>query len=536
MAAILPDSAVAIAPGDETLVVTMADDGDARYLLPDGAPVSDVVARLGTHLGAVPGRAAASERTFYDTFDGRLHARGLILVHEDGELRLTGRGRSVAAPVGERPERLGAAGLPAGPLRDALAPVVEVRALVPTATIRIRSRPLLVLDDEGKTVVRLAAETVSLLAGGRARRVLAPRLEVHGVRGYDSARARACAAVEGELGLQPAALTLQEEAVIAAGGRPEGTSLPLSDLALDARDRADAAAATVLAHLLATIELNLPGTLADVDPEFLHDFRVAVRRTRSVQRQLQRVFPPEPLAAARRDFRWLQQITGPSRDLDVGLLDFDAIAARLPAAHAAELEPLRGVLAERRTRERARMVRTLRGARARRVLAGWSALVGGLADAPEDDRPDAARPIADVAGERILRVHRQMVRLGSAIDDDSPPTALHDLRKRGKELRYLLELFGSAFPAEHTRPLVKSLKALQDTLGRFQDREVQAGLFAELAEEAAGREGGHAALLAAGMLIGELGHEQVEARAEFADRFAAFAAKRRRRAVREAFG
>ena len=67
-----------------------------------------------------------------------------------------------------------------------------------------------------------------------------------------------------------------------------------------------------------------------------------------------------------------------------------------------------------------------------------------------------------------------MVRDGSAIDDDSPAEDLHDLRKKGKELRYLLEFFAALFPADTVKPMVKTLKALQDTLGRFQDREVQA--------------------------------------------------------------
>ena len=38
-----------------------------------------------------------------------------------------------------------------------------------------------------------------------------------------------------------------------------------------------------------------------------------------------------------------------------------------------------------------------------------------------------------------------MVGDGDRITDDSPDEDLHELRKRGKELRYLLELFGSLF-------------------------------------------------------------------------------------------
>jgi CHAD domain-containing protein len=84
-------------------------------------------------------------------------------------------------------------------------------------------------------------------------------------------------------------------------------------------------------------------------------------------------------------------------------------------------------------------------------------------------------------------------------------------------------------------PLVDSLKALQDTLGRFQDREVQAALLHALSDELAQREGGGGALMAMGVLAERLDEDRARARAEFAERFAAFAGRRRRAAVREAF-
>ena len=68
-----------------------------------------------------------------------------------------------------------------------------------------------------------------------------------------------------------------------------------------------------------------------------------------------------------------------------------------------------------------------------------------------------------------------MVKMGKAIDDDSPAEDLHELRKVGKELRYLLEFFVEPLPAPRsTKPFIKTLKGLQDQLGRFQDHEVQA--------------------------------------------------------------
>ena len=76
-----------------------------------------------------------------------------------------------------------------------------------------------------------------------------------------------------------------------------------------------------------------------------------------------------------------------------------------------------------------------------------------------------------------------MVKLGRAIDDDSPAEDLHELRKVGKELRYLLEFFTSLYPADVVKPFIKTLKGLQDQLGRFQDREVQATALRRLAPD-----------------------------------------------------
>ena len=106
-------------------------------------------------------------------------------------------------------------------------------------------------------------------------------------------------------------------------------------------------------------------------------------------------------------------------------------------------------------------------------MEAWRALAPTPPADDTEDRPRAALPIEAVAADRIRKVYRRMIRDGDGIDDDSPDEDLHELRKRGKELRYLLELFGSLFPDDVVKPTVKALKDLQDVLGHFQDRSVQ---------------------------------------------------------------
>ena len=128
-----------------------------------------------------------------------------------------------------------------------------------------------------------------------------------------------------------------------------------------------------------------------------------------------------------------------------------------------------------------------------------------------------------------------MVRDGDRIDDDSPDEDLHELRKRGKELRYLLELFGSLFPDDVVKPTVRALKDLQDVLGRFQDRSVQTSALRADAEELAKQPGGPDAVLAAGLVISTLEADQRDARAHFAERFAAFSTPSERKLVNHTF-
>jgi CHAD domain-containing protein len=128
-----------------------------------------------------------------------------------------------------------------------------------------------------------------------------------------------------------------------------------------------------------------------------------------------------------------------------------------------------------------------------------------------------------------------MVRDGSEIGEDSPPEALHELRKRGKELRYLLEMFGGLFDPDVVKPMVKTLKRLQDVLGAFQDTAVQSELLRGLRDELAAEPGGPAALIALGAVLDALAAAQQDARDHFAGSFRTFAAAEQRALVRDTF-
>jgi CHAD domain-containing protein len=308
------------------------------------------------------------------------------------------------------------------------------------------------------------------------------------------------------------------------------------DVPLAYDQRADAAAAAVLRRLLTVITDNIEGSISGEDDEYLHQLRIAVRRSRTVQRQLAGVFEPRELPGFRSELRWLQQATGQARDLDVYVHGLDSLRDLLPREIRADLAPLAPVLVHSRLAARAEMTRALMSVRTTDLLEDWDRLLESLVELPVEGRPSARRPIGELAGERIRKVYKRIVRMGRAIDESSSAADYHDLRKKGKELRYLLELFGVRLFGEDTvGPMVKTLKAFQDVLGRHQDREVQMAMLRGTADEVATLRGGAAACMAMGVLVDRLQADERAARAEFGERFAELASAEQRALVSRTF-
>lgn len=475
------------------------------------------------------GPVRTTDRTLLDTFDGRLRRRDLTLWRSATGAKNTLHLEGFAAPLAlsaaaATKAALSGADLPDGAAAREIRTVIGERALLAQVRVRCRQVPLRLCDGEDKTVVRLVLEEPVVVARPRRPAALDRRLHVEAVLGYPRDRERVLAALRRRLA--PAERPVADEAVVAAGRPLRGVTSDV-EVRLDGAMPAEQATSLICRRLADVVDANLAGVLDDTDPEFLHDLRVAVRRTRSVLKEMTAVLLPAPLATARADLRWIQEITGPTRDLDVLLLSWPEMASPVPVGMRADLEPLVELLHQRRLAAWSAMRAQLRSRRFAQAWARWRATLeeGGFAG------PAAGRPIGDLAGRRIVSVYDAMLRMGSAIDDGSPPEALHDLRKRGKELRYLLELFGSVWAPGQVKPLVSALKALQDELGHFQDDEIQARELRGLGPPLAATPGGTDSLIALGFVLEGLSVRQRQARDDFTRRFADFASPATRQAV-----
>jgi CHAD domain-containing protein/tetratricopeptide (TPR) repeat protein len=275
---------------------------------------------------------------------------------------------------------------------------------------------------------------------------------------------------------------------------------------------AETAARRVFGVLLDTIVAEEEGVRRQLDPEHLHDLRVGVRRTRALLAEARKVLPAKLRRTFRDEFAWLGKLTGPARDLDVHLEQL----SELPAERNRSLEPLIESLRADRGAEQRRLLSGLDSDRYRRLVDEWRAFVErGTPDEPLPEK--AARPIELLAAKRIRRAHRAVLEQGAKIGRRGSAKKMHRLRIRCKKLRYLLEFFRELYDDDDMRPLIRSLKRLQDCLGEFNDVQVQRATLRRFAKRTAGD--AHAEIE---RMIQELGPREETAREQFGSRFAEF--------------
>ena len=512
-----------------------------EFLLSGTHAASGVLSALKSEfkLEADPQRTVSN--IYHDTFDWRLYLAGTCMRKEsEGKDRrlvwsnLDGsRPRETLRLSGQMPRFSG--DFPPGLTREGLTPLLEMRALLPQVEVKSRVRMLRLLDEEEKTVLRLSLEEGECRQPGKAEYLsLVGRIRLLPVRGYIKPLQRVVRFLTKDLELEVVPDGMLEAALEALGRRPADYSSKLN-FHFSPDMPAGMATREIHLHLLNVMTVNIPGTREDLDSEFLHDLRVAVRRTRSALTQIKGVFPPEDVERFKSGFAWLGQITGPTRDMDVYLLGYEEYRDSLQEQFRGDLDPLHDFLIAHQKSAHQELVKKLNSPHFHKLLKDWrSFLETPVNDAT--DTPNAERPLQEVANRRIYRIYKRVLEEGLAIQEGSPHEALHELRKNCKKLRYLIEFFRSAYADEDVIPLIKAIKILLDNLGNFQDLEVQAFKLREFAHQMV-EEGEVPAdtLLAMGMLVDGLLRRQQKVRTEFAARFAVFAGEENQATFRRLF-
>lgn len=498
-----------------------------------GGATPGVIAAL-VEFGFELDEARRTTTTLLDTPDGRLHRAGLRLeLREDGlrELVLTRPSQGALRTPVDGTVRM-VDDLPDGPLHDLLAPIVDVRALLPVLRLSATRRSGRWRDDEGRELATVELAQRIRLLHPRGRGAPATTIELTPL----TKRGRAGRTLLDGLGLERSATDTIAQCAAAAGVVAEGLVAP-SAVALDPDMPSIDGFRAVLADLAGAITTNWQGTLDQTDTEFLHDLRIALRRTRTVLGEARGVIPPAARDPARDGFAWLARLTGPARDLDVYVMEWPRYTDPLGPDAAPALRPVLDLLEQRRRAAHTELEQALGSPRARALLDGWAAWLdedpGRRAEDRDGDGPDghAGRPLGRLVARRIDRAHRTVVDNGRLITPASPPEQLHELRKDAKRLRYLLECFGGLLADGPRERFVKRLRSLQDNLGAHQDAEVHEHLLRDIARELHAAGVGPDTMVAIGQLTERLDQQRLAARDEFATRFAGFDTTATRRAL-----
>lgn len=459
----------------------------------------------------------AAKKIYYDSFDWRLYLADIVCTVVQGA-----RTQRFSLAVLQTGALLAEANIPLVPvfaneiadtnIQRILAPVLEMRALLPVLTQDLTCYEWNILDKRQKIVSRLRVEAFETQTVVR----LLP------LRGYAKALSKWSEALQKEFDLQAVSPQLYSDALRQQYERTGHYSYKLN-YRIAASMRADVASKQILSQLADVIKNNEHGVIANIDSEFLHDFRVAIRKTRSALGQLKGIFPKSAVQEFRDYFSWLGQLTGPCRDLDVYLLNFADYKNSLSAAMRDDLNPLYDFLIDKHRQVQRELSEHLQSPRYKKGLVDWERFLRQTTSENDaGETPSGAMPIKDFAAHRIWRVYRRVLREGCAIDENSPPEDLHELRKTCKKLRYLMEFFQNLFPTETIALLIRTLKTFQEVLGNFQDYQVQEEHLKHFGEEMRSAGVSVATFLAMGVLIQHLDDLRCEARADFAERFADF--------------
>jgi CHAD domain-containing protein len=429
---------------------------DPAFQLPD-------LAVAGGPLRVSPGEAERFVSIYHDSEDLRLARWGASLRYRASEGWTVKLPVSTDGPVTVREEHA----FQGGPARAPADAIDLVRALVrgaavgPVARLRtVRRRTRVVRGVDERTVAEITDDEVSVLEG---RRTVQRFREVEAELSEDA-----------ETSVMESLL----DALVAGGARMRD---PLPKVVRALGDRATAPPDVVVPEVgpSSTVEQVVRRTLAvstvrllthdavvrvGIDPEGVHQTRVATRRLRSDLRTFRPLLDRDWHDAVRAELGWLGGELGSVRDLDVLGERLRRHALLLPDDDATNVATVLDRLRVRRDAARLELLSAMRTAR-------YVALLDALVDAAAAPRvvPEmVGSGAADAMGAVMKGPWKHLQRWCDSLGPQSTDAELHEARIRAKRVRYAAEALVPVF-GKPARRFARRAEALQQVLGSHQD-------------------------------------------------------------------
>jgi CHAD domain-containing protein len=452
--------------------------------------------------------------TFYDTFDWRIYHAGLVLFSTGKifSLRLI-ESEIVIAKCGYQKRPIFIWDFAQNEVKKHLESVIGIRALMLKCTAEFSQEDGYILNNDQKTVCKIFIRKI-IPSKKLQSEIQYHTLTMIPLKGYHTdlrkIRSKLNPFVIDSNIPDPLFSILQLNNII-----PEEYATKIS-IKLKRDLPAQTAMKSILKIFLHTIRCNEQGIIEDIDIEFLHDFRVAIRRTRAALSLLQEVFPSAITKKFKKDFSFIGKKSNILRDLDVYLLNEKIYKNTIPDQFKKPLSFLFDQLRDERKNAHQDFVDLLNSQRYKNIINGWQKFLD-FETIDNDTTPRKAKhPIILLAKPIILNQLKMILKLGSEINDETEDKKVHILRLECKKLRYLLEFFSSLFPKNRVVKFIDHLKILQDNLGKFNDYSIQQEFLQKYLRQLSLTNIKNRQLIAAlGALIGVLYDRQLKTRQEF---------------------
>jgi CHAD domain-containing protein len=455
---------------------------------------------------------------YFDTFDWRLYRQGYHLYLFNQILYLYQFSKGIFEEKEDfRSPFTETLILKDGNILRKISRIIDVRVLLCMASIRIMNQSFRILNKDDKTIVRIQLEQSKIKDKTRYK-YLSSFLEIKPIRGYAHQ-------VPGILKKLPSGDLIACKDDLLKRGLATLDRIPIDysskiDIRLTKRMSAFDATKQIYIYLLEIIRKNENGIVKDLDTEFLHDFRVAIRRTRSALGQIKGILDENVVIKVKEYFSYLGKSTNKLRDIDVYLLREQQYKLMVPVELKQYLKPFFKALAEQRKIEHQSLIKLIKSAKYKRMLSEWESYL----NSKEVRNHQKSGSVRELAGNVIIKRNKKVLDFGQKIILTGSDDLLHQLRIEGKKLRYLLEFFQSLYPLEKIQFLIKKLKLLQDNLGELNDLVIQQRRLIDSAREISpATRGEKNTVLTLGILIGKLNEKQLIIKREFSKLFSNYA-------------
>jgi triphosphatase len=415
--------------------------------------------------------------TYLDTKDWRIHRAGFALRIRSGSGKPEATLKSLHSASAEVADRLELSETlensetesiqhSIGPVGARVQAVSGARALQPLFELRtLRQRFAIRREDQVQQLGEIALDETTISRPHGAPETRMQRVEVEALTDSHEPLQSLVKTLRSDCALETASDSKYSYSLKSVGLVP-----PAWESAPTAVDASMTVAEVAMANLRrywSAWNRHEPGARLGVDPEELHDLRVAGRRLDAVLRQFRSSLPAS-FQGIRATLKTVLRALGSVRDLDVALSELESFSHKLPKSERVSVEPLKQHLVSERSRARAQMLRVLDSIWVQRNL---QELTKALAAATTPSQRLPAELALYAAPQLIRRRYRKLRRRAERLKLSSPMDEFHEVRGQVKKLRYALEAVAVIFgkPAEE---MLRALRRWQEKLGVQQDAAV----------------------------------------------------------------